>query len=695
MSNLEFEDLKDEYTQLIGSMVVDTAALRVADINALVTTILANQDKYKQVSQRVGGMPIIAIAAIHAMEGSCKFTGHLHNGNPLTARTRDEPRGRPATGSPPFDWVDSAVDALTVRPHVLGTVKDWSMERIAFELEAYNGFGYRLQHTGVNTPYLWAWTNHHSKGRFIADHVFKADAESSQPGAMAVIKALQARGLGIDIAGSAGGGGAGGGGIDGTATAKTKKLETAIFQPIGSFELLKTATSVPSDDPDFADLIDPVLLCKKLREIGPSGEAQIWEIEVQSTPPRRGFARGGIFLPMVDGNDTVDLDSFAQMCLTSARELKTSAHHLVALADTETGIKNVAADQGGGAGPFLITEADWVALLPGTGSTANDRFDPIKQPAVAAKAAAADAGVLQPTLPDNRLPTSAELFLARLVGATHAVRVLSNMAASFQTAITNEVGAAAFAILSGNRPWLFGAPIDVKTAMEKIARRMDFGYVRADELFKKVEPDLDPATGPGFAGRLCTGAAAEWEFFGKNTLNLQGHLTHAGHHEGEPEFSERVGDYWQALGINRNGLDPTPWSAAFISFCVNGGGAGTKFRGAARHSVYISQAIRDFDATNADVAYWCKRLTDHAPKPGDLICWAREEGVDYDHQKDGDYDGHCDVVVAVRPTQIDVIGGNVGQSVSRQTFALDAGGFVKGVKIQEKLLFAIMENKLP
>ena len=75
-----------------------------------------------------------------------------------------------------FDWVASAVDALTMPHHFLDAVKDWPIERVAYELEKYNGFGYRLQNTGVNTAYLWAWSNHHTKGKFIGDHQFDPGA---------------------------------------------------------------------------------------------------------------------------------------------------------------------------------------------------------------------------------------------------------------------------------------------------------------------------------------------------------------------------------------------------------------------------------------------------------------------------------------------------------------------------------------
>jgi lysozyme family protein len=683
MTKLAFSDLKDEYSTLLKDMAVSVVVKEVKALATAVGKIKNNQDQYKKVMQRTG-VPWPVVGIIHSLEADCDLALHLHNGNPLTARTTDVPRGRPPTGSPPFDWVDSAVDALTMPNHFLHTVKDWPVERIAYELEKYNGFGYRLQHTGVNTPYLWSFTNQYTKGKFVADGVFKPAEKSRQPGAMALLKILTDGGIAIEgtaIAGIV---------IEGassTDTAKTKPLETGLFLASGPFELHVTATSPPADNPD---VVEENLPCLKISEVG-----LMWEIEVQSDPKRHGFARGGMFKPLVSEPE-VDIDGFAQMCLNAARFFGTSAHHLVAVADTETGIRNVAAIQGDEVGPFLITAADWNDRIADgtTGLNARGRFNPLAQPFVAAKAAVADAKILQPTLP-NRLPTSAELYLAHLVGADHAVKILSDPAAPFQTAITNEIGAPDFAILSNNRPWLFGTAIDVQSALTKIARRMDFGYDRADGLFKRVEPDFDPVTSSGFAGNLCTMAAKEWDFFGDNTFNLAGATTKAGHREAEPGFFERIGAYWRVVGDpNSDGRTDKPWSAAFISFCVKGCGAANKFHESARHSVYISQAIRDFN-DKADVAYWCQRLTDHKPKAGDIICWAREEGVDYDHQKNGVYDGHCDIVVEVRGNEIDVIGGNVGNSVTKRTFALDAGGFVKGGKFQGELLFAIMENRLP
>ncbi len=58
----------------------------------------------------------------------------------------------------------------------------------------------------------------------------------------------------------------------------------------------------------------------------------------------------------------------------------------------------------------------------------------------------------------------------------------------------------------------------------------------------------------------------EWNFFGQQTMGLDGKISHRGHKEDEEGFYERVGRYWkEALGENIDGRDDMPWSAAFIS----------------------------------------------------------------------------------------------------------------------------------
>jgi lysozyme family protein len=694
---LKFADLKQEYSDLWNSMVIRDD--KKAAVAAQAAKITANMDLYKQASDQTG-VPAVVIGIIHSLEGGCDVTTHLHNGDPLTARTVHVPKGRPLTGNPPFKWVDSAVDALTMDG--LAAIKDWPVERIAFELESYNGMGYRKAPGRGNTPYLWSFTNHYTKGKFKSDGHFDPNLVSEQCGAMALLKQLAGASLapGASLASTQ---------PPAPTVSSVVPLQSGLFFAIGPFELLPTATTQPTNPPAFEKVIEENEPVKKLSEVG-----EKWEIEVQLNGggTKHGFARGGIFKAQTL-DPVVDIDNFAQMCLDAARLNKTSAQHLIALADLETGIHNVAAKSGDGAGPFLISAASWTAAGVAALAPAA-RFDPSKQPFVAAKMAAAAATVLQP--PD-RLPTSAELYLGHVLGADAARKVLSDPAKPVEAAIVAAIGQPDADRIRDVRPWLFAGAMDVKTALETIAKAMDIGYVRADELLTRVEPDLEiaaaPPAGPagagaaaaGFAARLAAKATAEWEFFGNQTRNAAGQLTITGHKENEArvpagsgeDYFARIGTYWrEGTGVmGLDGRNSTPWSAAFISYCVKSANPSGRFHYSARHSVYISRAIRDCLDQAQDAGYWCKRLGEHQPVVGDIICWARQASIDYDHQNGGDYDGHCDIVVEVRADQIDVIGGNVGNSATKRTFKRDAGGFLVGGLIQGETLFGIMENRIP
>jgi hypothetical protein len=129
------------------------------------------------------------VALIHNLEARGDFTRHLHNGDPLTARTVQVPAGRPRSGSPPFTWEESAVDALEYDG--LTRVTDWSIEHLAFLFEGFNGWGYRLYHPHVKSPYLWSYSNHYTQGKYVGDGQWSETAVSRQCGAMVLLKRLQ------------------------------------------------------------------------------------------------------------------------------------------------------------------------------------------------------------------------------------------------------------------------------------------------------------------------------------------------------------------------------------------------------------------------------------------------------------------------------------------------------------------------
>ena len=147
---------------------------------------------YEEVTDLVG-VPWYMVAIIHSLEAGCRFDRHLHNGDPLTHRTTHVPSGRPAVGTPPFTWIESAADALRLKRW--DQVSDWSVEHCLYLMESYNGWGYRGR--GVNTPYLWAMSNHYEKGKFVADGKFNPGAVSKQTGGAVLLKILVDLGTGI------------------------------------------------------------------------------------------------------------------------------------------------------------------------------------------------------------------------------------------------------------------------------------------------------------------------------------------------------------------------------------------------------------------------------------------------------------------------------------------------------------------
>ncbi len=184
----DYASLQPEYLRQYRTLSVRTAFAQTA--NWHLTMIRKSRSRYESVG-RIVDVPWHFIAVIHALESSFNFRAHLHNGDfPLTTRTRQVPAGRPSAWLPPSDWESSAKDAL----RLLGFtgLKDWSLERTIHRLEAYNGMGYRT--LGVPSPYLWSFSNHYDRGKYVADGRFSPRARSQQCGAVVMLKLLEEAG---------------------------------------------------------------------------------------------------------------------------------------------------------------------------------------------------------------------------------------------------------------------------------------------------------------------------------------------------------------------------------------------------------------------------------------------------------------------------------------------------------------------
>lgn len=185
MSNYKFADLQAEYAQLWRRMEMNPE--RREEIDRIAARLLANKERYQGVSQHTGA-PWYFIAALHQRESGADFTRHLHEGSPLTDRTKRVPRGRPANGHPPFTWEQSAIDALTVGNHDMRGVNPWTIERMCFEAEKYNGWGYRNRRRP--SPYVFAGSTAYVSGKFVGDHQFDPHAVDKQCGVTPIIKRL-------------------------------------------------------------------------------------------------------------------------------------------------------------------------------------------------------------------------------------------------------------------------------------------------------------------------------------------------------------------------------------------------------------------------------------------------------------------------------------------------------------------------
>jgi hypothetical protein len=181
--------------------------------------------------------------------------------------------------------------------------------------------------------------------------------------------------------------------------------------------------------------------------------------------------------------------------------------------------------------------------------------------------------------------------------------------------------------------------------------------------------------------KLIETAEGEWSRWGFSVRPLHAKPKIAGK-ENQAPYVAYVNDYWKAAGKPTwNGNTAEPWSAAFISFCFKSAGAGGSFPYAAAHVEYC-RSIMTSAATYPDLA-----LADPTATPlavGDLLWAARGgSGCPTPPKSFGAaiaalhagtwFCSHCDIVVELRPGEVDVMGGNVSDSVTMTTYTTANG----------------------
>jgi lysozyme family protein len=152
---------------------------------------------YNEVSNQINPkIPWYFIGIIHMMEASCRFSCHLHNGDPLLHRTVHVPEGRPihepkTKGG--YTWLESACDALCMKG--FNSEDNWTIELMLERFEKYNGFGYAKR--GLLSPYIWCGTEYYHSGKYVSDGHFDPDAVSKQIGAAPLLRYVTDKTLGI------------------------------------------------------------------------------------------------------------------------------------------------------------------------------------------------------------------------------------------------------------------------------------------------------------------------------------------------------------------------------------------------------------------------------------------------------------------------------------------------------------------
>jgi hypothetical protein len=190
-------------------------------------------------------------------------------------------------------------------------------------------------------------------------------------------------------------------------------------------------------------------------------------------------------------------------------------------------------------------------------------------------------------------------------------------------------------------------------------------------------PPVDPALVKGNILRL---ANAEWNAFGGQTIYLEGgreRIDPVGIWEDERLGSPRIAAYWRSVDEDWSGYDcDKPWSAAFISWLMMEAGVPPElFTPSGLHSDYLRTIAANGTGPGARFAVRDARL--FSPRPGDLICATRAGAriSAYDDIPDGT-PMHCDLVVFNEGGQLESIGGNVRNSVSRTVRQAGPGGML-------------------
>lgn len=181
---ITFEQSKRGYANLWDRAQVTDG--KKGEATAEANRINNYRSRYEPI-ERVTGVPWYMVGCIHYRESSFDFGTYLGNGDRLDRPTIHVPKDR----GPFSSWEAGAEDALVLDG--LSQNKTWTIERILYWLERFNGQGYFGR--DATSPYLWSWTTEYHGGKFTADGVFSRTTWDSQGGCAAILKTLEVQGV--------------------------------------------------------------------------------------------------------------------------------------------------------------------------------------------------------------------------------------------------------------------------------------------------------------------------------------------------------------------------------------------------------------------------------------------------------------------------------------------------------------------
>jgi hypothetical protein len=145
--------------------------------------------------------------------------------------------------------------------------------------------------------------------------------------------------------------------------------------------------------------------------------------------------------------------------------------------------------------------------------------------------------------------------------------------------------------------------------------------------------------------------------------------------EGDSSMYSTLKKYWDSVDWDESKWSPneTAWSSAFISYIMRKSKANDDdFVFASSHWKYITKAIENKKKKQRGFKGY--KLNEKKVEIGDLVCFARQDGVTYDTT--GVYESHCDIITEIDGDNAIGIGGNVSNSVSSKKIPL-VDGYVK------------------